>query len=109
MFPNINPKQMQAAMKKMGMKQEEIDANEVIIVCSDKKLIISNPQVSKIIAMGQESIQVIGDIVEEPLEKFSKEDIKTVIEQTQCTEEEARKALDETNDLAEAILKLKKE
>jgi len=108
MFPSINPRDMQKMMKKLGMRQEEIDAKEVIIICNDKKLIISNPQVSKIQAMGQETIQVIGNIEEQPLAKFSQDDIETVIEQTNCTEQEAKKALEETNDIAEAILKLKK-
>jgi len=30
-------------MKKMGMKQEDIDASEVIIKCSDKEIIIRKP------------------------------------------------------------------
>ncbi len=109
MFPGINPKQMKMAMKKMGMSQEEIDAKEVIIICDNKKLVINNPQVSKIKAMGQETIQIIGDIEERSLESFSQDDIKMVMEQTNCSETEAKQALEETNDLAEAILKLKKE
>ncbi len=109
MFPGLDPKQMRLAMKKMGIKQEDIDAKEVIIICQDKKLVIQNPQVSKIQAMGQETIQIIGNIEEQPLEKYSKEDIKTVMEQAYCSEEEAINALLETNDLAAAILKLKKE
>lgn len=100
---------MKQAMKKLGMKQEDIDAKEVIIICEDKKLVIQNPQVSKINAMGQETIQIVGDIEEQPLERFSEDDIKTIVEQANCSEEEAKKALDETNDLAEAILKLKKD
>lgn len=109
MIPNINPKMMEKAMKKMGIKQEEIDAREVVITCYDKKIVISNPQVSKIKAMGQESFQVTGEIFEQPLEKFSKDDINTVMEQAQCSEEVARQALEETNDIAGAILKLKEE
>ena len=109
MIPGINPKQVKMAMKRLGMQQEEVDAKEVIIICEDKKLVIQNPQVSKIKAMGQESIQIIGDIREEPLESFSHDDLKTVMEQANCSEEEAKSALKETNDIAEAILKLKQE
>ena len=109
MFPGINPKQMKMAMKKMGMKQEEIDAKEVIIICNDKKIVIQNPQVSKIEAMGQETFQIVGDIEEQPLESFSQDDVKIVMEQANCSEEEAKKVLEETNDIAEAILKLKKD
>ena len=102
---------MKQAMKKMGIKQEEIDAREVIIKTSDKDIIIKNPQVSKVNMMGQESFQISGDIEEKELSSepsTNEEDIKTVMEQTNCTEEEAKAALEEAQgDLAEAILKLK--
>ncbi len=108
MFPNINPRQMQKAMKRMGIKQEEIEATEVIIKTSDKELIIRNPHVAKVNMMGQESFQISGDVEERELKIYNEDDIKTVIDQAGCSEEEAKKALDETKgDLAEAILKLK--
>ena len=107
MFPGINPKQMQKAMKKMGVKQEAIDAEEVIIKTKDKEIVIRNPEVSKINMMGQESIQITGDMEERSLKKFDGDDIKTVIEQTNCSEEEAKKALEkEGGDLAAAIIDL---
>ena len=109
MIPGLNPKQMKMAMKRMGMKQEEIEAEEVIIKQKDKQLRVLNPQVIKINMMGQETLQIMGDIKEESLEKYSEDDVKTVIEQTGCSEKEAKKVLEETNDLAEAILKLKRE
>ena len=110
MFPGINPREMQKAMKKLGIKQEEIDAELVIIKTADKDLIIKNPQVSRVKMMGQETIQVIGDITEvdknESIE-IDEDDIATVIEQTSCTKEEAIDALEQSNgNLAEAILKL---
>ena len=110
MFPGINPREMQKAMKKLGIKQEEIDAELVIIKTADKDLIIKNPQVSRVNMMGQETIQVIGDITEvdkdEKIE-LDEDDIATVIEQTSCTKEEAMDALEESNgNIAEAILKL---
>ena len=95
-------------MQRMGMKQEEIDASEVIIKKKDgKNLIIRNPSVMKVDMMGQKTIQVTGDISEES--GISEEDIKTVSEQAEVSEEEAKKTLEEVDgDLAEAILKLKK-
>ena len=108
MFPGINPKDMQKVMKKMGIKQEEIDATEVIIKTTDKDLIVKNPKVTKVNMMGQETLQIIGDIEEAPT--ISEEDIKTVSEQAGVSEEEAKKALENTQgDLAAAILDLKKE
>ncbi len=51
----INPKQLEKAMKQMGVKSEEIPADEVIIKSQDKEIVISNPQVQKVNMMGQES------------------------------------------------------
>lgn len=104
----INPKLMKQAMKKMGVKQEELDASEVIIKLKDKQISIKNPSVSKINMMGQESFQISGEISEENLESFNEEDIKTVISQANCSEEEAKKALNKTKgDIAAAIIALK--
>lgn len=109
MFPGIHPKDLQKAMKRIGLKQEEIPATEVIIKCPDKQLIIHNPHVSKVNALGQETLQVLGDIEELPLEKFAEEDVKTVAAQAHVSEEKARHALETTNgDLAQAILSLQK-
>jgi len=116
MMPNINPRQMEQMMRKMGVKQEDIDAEQVIIVCSDKKIIIDNPSVQKVNMMGKESYQISGDESEEskdvasdesdPVE-VTEEDIKTVMDQTGSSEEEALQALGDTNgNIAEAIILL---
>lgn len=108
MFPKINPKQLEKAMKQMGVRQEEIDATEVVIKTHDKELVIRNPHVTKVNMMGQESIQITGSIEERDLKPYNKEDVKTVMEQAGCSEEEAREALEKSKgDLAEAILSLK--
>src|SRR4030042_1349342 len=105
MFPNIDPKKMQAMMKQMGLSQNEISASKVIIEKKDgDKIVIKNPSVTKIKMQGQESFQITGDISEE--ENFSEKDIPTIVEKTGCSEKEAKEALEETGDLAEAILKL---
>jgi len=112
MMPNINPRQMQQMMKKMGIQQEDIDAEEVIIKCKDKKIIISNPSVQKVNMMGKKNYQISGDesiesIDEEETLEISDEDIKTVASQAQTSEEEAKQALLDTNgNIAEAILLL---
>ncbi len=108
MLPNINPKQLQKAMKRMGVKQEEIEATEVIIKTPDKELVIRDPHVAKVNMMGQESIQITGSIEERELKPYTEEDVKTVAEQAGCSEEEAKEALEKSKgDLAEAILSLK--
>ena len=108
MIPGMNPKMMAKAMKKMGIKQEEIEATEVIIKTPEKDLIIRNPQVSKVNAMGQETFQVVGEVEELTPEKFSQEDVKTVMEQASVSEDKAKEALEEAEgDLAQAIISLK--
>ena len=108
MFPGMNPRAMKQAMKNLGMQQVDIEASEVIIKTADKEIIFSNPQVSKINMMGQETWQITGEAHERTKEMFTADDVKTVMEQANVTEERAKEALEETNgDLAEAILKLK--
>ena len=114
MFPGLNPKKMQGMMKQMGIAQEEIDANQVIIKTDEKNIIISNPSVIKIKMQDQENFQISGDISEqekesddeqEPEEDTTEEDIQTIIEKTGCSEEQAQNALEKAdNDLADAIL-----
>jgi len=112
MIPGLNSRKAQAMMRKMGIKQEEIDAEQVIIKTSDKDLVIDNPQVSKVNMMGQETFQIVGKVTEVEKEQevnISEEDINTVMGQTSCSKEDALKALEETDgNLAEAILKLQK-
>ena len=84
MIPGMNKKQMkqmERQMKKMGMKMEDLEGvQEVIIRFEDKELIIDEPSVSLMNVMGQETYQIEG---------------------------KAREALEECKgDLAEAIMKL---
>jgi len=114
MFPGMNPRQVKGMMKKLGIKQQEIDAEEVIIRMADKEWIIKNPQISKINMMGQETFQITGEI-EEKLKKelssekeLSEEDIKIVMKQAGCSREDAVKSLEENGgDIAKAIVSIK--
>jgi nascent polypeptide-associated complex subunit alpha len=110
MFPGMNPKQMQQAMKQLGIKQEEIDAIEVIIRCQDKEIVINSPSVQKIKMQGQESFQISGETSERSLSsspEITDEDIDTVMTQAGCTRDEAIEAIEECDgDLAEAVMKL---
>ena len=106
-MPKIDPKKMQGMLKQMGINQQEVDAQRVIIETPEKKIVIENPSVQKITMQGQISFQVSGDVSEEANEEFSDEDVKLVAEKTNSSEEEARQALEESNgDIAEAIVKL---
>src|SRR3989338_8157830 len=110
MFPGLGPKKMQAMMKQMGIAQEEIDANRVIIECDDKNIIITDPSVIKINMQGQKNFQISGDISEEEpsiKEDSTEEDIQTIIEKTGVSKEEAKKAFEKAEgDLTEALISL---
>lgn len=105
MMPGMNPKMLKQAMKQLGIKEEEIEAEEVIIRTKEKDLIIRNPGVTKVKMAGQESLQITGDIEEQP--RLNLEDIRLVMEQAKVNEKEAKAALEQSKgDIAEAILLL---
>lgn len=102
---NLNPKQLEQAMKKLGVKQEKIDAYEVLIKTKDKNLVIRNPDVVKVNMMGNESLQITGLIEEEF--NITEDDVNAVAEQANVSKEKARMVLEKNNgDLAAAILEL---
>ena len=111
MMPGINPRQMQQAMRRMGIQQVEIEAKEVIIRTEDKELVFTNPQVAKINMMGQETYQITGEPEERELSTtpdISEDDIKTVMDQAGVDKKKALAAIEKHNgDLAEAIMDLK--
>ena len=114
MIPGMNPRKMQQMMKKMGVSQVDIPATEVIIKTPEVDLIIRNPGVSKVNMMGQDSLQITGDLEELPKEpekiEISEEDVKTVVEQTGAPEDKVREVLEKNKgDLAAAIMELKRE
>jgi len=110
MIPGMNPRQMQQAMRRMGIQQTEIEAKEVIIRTSDRELVFREPQVSKVNMMGQNTYQIIGEPEERPLStepEISEDDIKTVMDQANVDKKTALSALKKhQGDLAEAILDL---
>ncbi len=114
MMPNMDPRQLKNMMAKMGIKTSEIDASAVVIHCSDKDIVISSPQVTRIEAQGTVSFQIAGDVSEnEKLVsvEITDEDVKTAMEQSGVDDpEKVRQALQDANgDIAEAIMKLKKD
>lgn len=96
---------MDALMKQMGIKSEQIEASTVVIETPSGKIVIDEPQVVQVTMQGQKSFQISGVVRTE--EKSSEDDVKMVMEQTGCSEEEARAALEKTGgDIAEAIVAL---
>ncbi len=106
----INPKQLEKAMKQMGMQMSQVDAEEVIIRTPDKEIVITEPEVSRVNMMGKDTFQVSGNVTEREREEedFSDEDVEMVMDQTGASEEDVRSTLGETHDLAETIMQLKK-
>jgi len=119
MIPGLDPKKMQAMMKQLGIKQEEIDATRVIIEKEDGKIIIDNPSVIKVNMQGQETFQISGNIKEEENEdqeaneedkeeaEESEKDIEMIMEKTGKSKEEVALALEKNEgDIASTILEL---
>lgn len=112
----MNPKQMKAMMKRMGIDQQELsDVDEVIIRTRSKELVFKSPTVTAVTVQGQKTYQIVGDSQERERKReeakeeggVPDEDVKLVMSQTGCTAAEARKALQETDGApAEAILKI---
>ena len=111
MFPKkIDKRQMERAMRQMGVKMQELEGvQEVVIKLPDKEIVIPGAQVTLTEMSGQRSYQVVGrEIERKPQFEPSEDDIKLVMEQAGASREVAVNALKETGgDLAEAILKLK--
>jgi nascent polypeptide-associated complex subunit alpha len=109
MMPGVNPKQMKAAMKKMGMKMDEIaDVSKVVVYTPTGNYVFENAQVVGITMQGQTSYQLTGDIhFEEAEVAIPDSDVELVAGQTSVSPEAAKAALVECKgDIAEAILKL---
>ncbi len=108
----MNSREMRRLMKQL--KTKEIDAYQVIIKARDGDYIIDEPQIMAMEIQGQKMLQVIGEMrkVEREEESqtnqtYSDEDVQLVMQQTGCSEEEAKKALEAANgEPAEAIISL---
>ena len=110
MFPGMkgmDPKAMQRMMKQMGIKNEEMEAERVIIEGRSKKIIIENPSVNIVIMQGKKTYTIMGDEKEEE-KGISKEDIDMVVKQANVDGKKAEAALKKNEgDIAAAILELK--
>ena len=108
MMPGMNPRKMQQMMKKMGIAQTEVDATEVIIKCSDREIIITEPSVSIVKAMGNEQYTISGTVQERALDnspEINEDEIKTVMDQANVDENKAKEALESADgNIAKAIM-----
>ncbi len=106
----MNPRKMNQMMRKMGIQQQPIPAEKVIVIMGDKQLIFDSPDLSKVNMMGQETFQLLGNYREEALSdepEISEDDIETITSQTTISKEEAKQALIKNKgDIAKTILEL---
>ena len=105
----MNPRQMNQMMRRLGINVKNIDNVERVIIQTDsKEYIFEEAEVTMMEAQGQKTYQIIGKpTIRNREEVTMNDDIQLIMDQTGKSEEEARKALEESNgDIADAILKL---
>jgi len=105
----MNPKQMSKMMKRLGINVKEIENVKKVVIETDKqKYVFEKAEVTLMDAQGQKTYQIVGTpTIKTKKEEIPEDDIKLVVEQTGCSNEEAKKALKESKgDIAEAILNL---
>jgi nascent polypeptide-associated complex subunit alpha len=106
---NINPRQMKAMMKKLGMQVEQIeDVISIVIKTPKGNYIFDSAEVTAMTMQGTTTYQIIGQPrFEEAVPDIPKEDISMVAGQANVSEEKAKEALVSTKgDIAEAIMLL---
>ncbi|MEM4165853.1 MAG: nascent polypeptide-associated complex protein [Candidatus Bilamarchaeaceae archaeon] len=102
----LDPNKIEQIMRQMGIKSRKIESKRVVIETEEGNYVISQPEVIEIDMRGQKSFQISGVVSFE--ESLKDEDVRVVMEQAGCSEEQAREALKKTKgDMAEAILLLK--
>lgn len=110
MIPGVDPRQMKAMMRQMGMSQVDINAVKVTIETPNKVLVFESPSVQKITMQGQTTFQISGryEEVEPQIEiHISDDDVDMVAEQANVSKDKARSALEISGgDIAEAIVEL---
>ena len=108
---NINPKKMKQMMKQLGMKVDQIDDVQRIIIETPKgNYIFDAAEVTAMTMQGVTTYQIAGQPhFEEAALQIPDEDVRLVAEQAGVSAEAAREALITCNgDIAEAILKVSK-
>jgi nascent polypeptide-associated complex subunit alpha len=114
----INPRQMQKAMKQMGIKQNGIDdVVEVVIRTRTNEIVLKGAEVMCVEMGGSKTYQITGPEVIRPISgdgegsapaaDFDASDVELVMSQTGCDRDRAIEALTAADGQpAEAILKI---
>ncbi len=120
----MDPAKMEKMLKKLNIDMRQVPASEVIIKGESHDIVITEPEVSIVRMQGRDVFQITGNIAEkakgsvkvseqttsEDAEEVNEEDVKMIMEQTGKDKETVEQALKRVNnDLAKAIMELKKE
>lgn len=106
---NINPKKMKQMMKQMGMKVEQIEDVEKIVIHTPRgNYIFDSAEVTAMTMKGMTTYQIAGEPrFEEAQPEIPDDDVRMVAEQANVGLDDARETLVSCKgDIAEAILKL---
>jgi nascent polypeptide-associated complex subunit alpha len=120
---HMNPRQVKQAMRKLGIKTEELeDVTDVVIRTKTKQYVIKDAGVTIMEMQGQKTFQIVGEVEIMTTEaaapaapvqaarkapEMPEEDVKLVMDQTGASREKAIEALKSTDGQpAEAILKI---
>lgn len=102
----FNPNNMEKMMKQMGMDMDEVPATRVTVETKDgTELVFESPELNKIEVQGQTMFQLQGEYTEQDAGP-DQEDVELVMEKTGASEDDAVKALEEHDDLTDAIMSL---
>ena len=116
----MNPRQVKQAMKKLGIRTEDLeDVQEVVIRTKDKQYVIKDAAVTIMEVQGQKTFQIVGEpeitaatattarTGAPAVPQIPDEDVNLVMSQTGANRERAVEALKATDGQpAEAIIKL---
>ena len=94
-------------MKQMGMDMDEIDAKRVVVDLGDEEMVFERPELNKINVKGQEMFQLQGDYSKQEKKTGpSDDDVELVAQRADVSEDKAREALEEHDDIADAVMSL---
>lgn len=103
----FNPGNMEKMMKQMGMDMEELEPRRVVVDLGDEEMVFERPELNKIDVKGQEMFQLQGEYSkQEKATGPSDEDVELVAERAGVSEEKARDALQDHDDIADAVMAL---
>ncbi len=104
-FGGFSSKAIEKLLKRSGVKVDQVKAVRATIELEDGKIVeFEEPVVFIMTFQGTRLYQIMGNEIVKERPKFSEEDVKLVMEQTNCPEEAIKKALElKDGNVAEAI------